>query len=169
MGISRLKSGTQALTGNPPTDFAIQPTARRVARPCVAPRCRGATDDEIAQALHREGAANWFLFVEPLRVWRSTSPNSGPNRTLPSRCGCWSMATSRRRSGSCWSSIISILILPAALYQTFAPDETRRITSKLEFHYTPSMAVDSIWPNANSRSWRLSAWIAGFPISAPCV
>lgn len=26
---------------------------------------------------------------------------------------------------------------PAALYQTFAPEEARRLTKKLEFHYTP--------------------------------
>lgn len=26
---------------------------------------------------------------------------------------------------------------PAALYQTFAPEEARRLTQKLEFHYTP--------------------------------
>ncbi len=26
---------------------------------------------------------------------------------------------------------------PAALYQTFPPEQARRILSKLEFHYTP--------------------------------
>ena len=35
----------------------------------------------------------------------------------------------------------------ASLYETFAPQEARRIAKKLEFHYTPSMAVGSIWPS----------------------
>lgn len=28
---------------------------------------------------------------------------------------------------------------PAALYQTFSPEEARRLTQKLEFHYTPKL------------------------------
>jgi hypothetical protein len=33
---------------------------------------------------------------------------------------------------------------PAAFYQTFAPEEARRLTQKLEFHYTP---VHGSWLN----------------------
>lgn len=35
---------------------------------------------------------------------------------------------------------------PASLYQAFAPEEARRITKKLEFHYTPKHAS---WLNMN--------------------
>ena len=40
----------------------------------------------------------------------------------------------------------------ASLYQTFPSGEARRIARKLEFHYTPSMAVGSTWRKSNSAS-----------------
>ncbi len=39
---------------------------------------------------------------------------------------------------------------PAALYQTFAPDEARRLTQKLEFHYTPKHGS---WLNMGEIAW----------------
>ncbi len=39
---------------------------------------------------------------------------------------------------------------PAALYQTFAPEEARRLTQKLEFHYTPKHGS---WLNMVEIEW----------------
>jgi transposase len=39
---------------------------------------------------------------------------------------------------------------PAALYQTFPPDEARRLTRKLEFHYTPKHGS---WLNMAEIEW----------------
>ncbi len=39
---------------------------------------------------------------------------------------------------------------PAALYQTFAPEEARRLTQKLEFHYTPKHGS---WLNMAEIEW----------------
>jgi len=45
---------------------------------------------------------------------------------------------------------------PSGLVQRFSPPEARRITRKLEFHYTRSMAVGSIWPSVSLRCWPAS-------------
>ncbi len=34
---------------------------------------------------------------------------------------------------------------PSSLYEAFAPEKARRILRKLEFHFTPSMVLGSIW------------------------
>jgi transposase len=86
----------------------------------------------------RAGTANLFLFVQPLRGWRQVNVTA-------------------RRTGSDFASQMQELVdvhfpqaevirlvvdnlnthTPAALYETFAPAEARRLTRKLEFHYTP--------------------------------
>ena len=86
----------------------------------------------------REGTANLFLFVQPLRGWRQVN------------------VTQQRTKQDCAQQMrllvdgyfpaaerIRLVVdnlnthTPAALYETFAPAEARRITRKLEFHYTP--------------------------------
>jgi hypothetical protein len=64
---------------------------------------------------------------------------------------------------------------PAALYEAFAPTEARRITRKLEFHYTPphgswlnmaecefavlaTQCLDRRIPDANTLSREIAAW-----------
>jgi transposase len=86
----------------------------------------------------REGTANLFLFVQPLRGWRHVNVTA-------------------RRTKQDFAQQMQLLVdvyfptaervrlvvdnlnthTPAALYETFAPAEARRITRKLEFHYTP--------------------------------
>ena len=86
----------------------------------------------------REGTANLFLFVQPLRGWRHVNVTA-------------------RRTQQDFAQQMQLLVdvyfptaervrlvvdnlnthTPAALYETFAPAEARRITRKLEFHYTP--------------------------------
>ena len=41
---------------------------------------------------------------------------------------------------------------PAALYQTFSPEEARRLTQKLEFHYTPKHGS---WLNMAEIEWSI--------------
>jgi DDE superfamily endonuclease len=54
---------------------------------------------------------------------------------LPSRT--WSTSTTPTPSGSCWSKTTPNTHTPASLYAAFAPAEARRLTGKLELHYTP--------------------------------
>lgn len=86
----------------------------------------------------REGTANLFLFVQPLRGWRQVN-----------------VTARRTASDFAWqmqelvdvhfphAEVIRLVIdnlnthTPAAFYETFAPAEARRLTRKLEFHYTP--------------------------------
>jgi DDE superfamily endonuclease len=86
----------------------------------------------------RQGTANLFLFVQPLRGWRQVNVTA-------------------RRTKQDFAQQMHLLVdiyfpeadrirlvvdnlnthTPAALYEAFAPAEARRITRKLEFHYTP--------------------------------
>lgn len=86
----------------------------------------------------REGTANLFLFIQPLRGWchvnitqqRTKHDFAQQMRLLVDQY----FPTAER---------IRLVVdnlnthTPAALYATFAPVEARRITRKLEFHYTP--------------------------------
>jgi hypothetical protein len=86
----------------------------------------------------RNGSVNLFLQVEPLRGWRQVH------------------VTARRTSRDFAEELRSlvdedypqaeVIVLitdnlnthsPACLYEAFAPEEARRIASKLEWHYTP--------------------------------
>lgn len=86
----------------------------------------------------REGTANLFLFVHPLQGWRQV--NVTKRRTTQDFAqqmrllvdGYFPMAERIRL-------VVDNLNThtPASLYETFSPAEARRITRKLEFHYTP--------------------------------
>ena len=86
----------------------------------------------------REGTANLFLFVQPLRGWRHV--NVTPRRTASD------FADQMRELVDVHfpqAEVIRLVVdnlnthTPAALYETFPPAEARRLTRKLEFHYTP--------------------------------
>jgi DDE superfamily endonuclease len=86
----------------------------------------------------REGTANLFLFVQPLRGWRHV--NVTAHRTKHD------FAVQMQELVDVHfpeADMIRLVVdnlnthTPAALYETFAPAEARRITRKLEFHYTP--------------------------------
>jgi hypothetical protein len=86
----------------------------------------------------RNGARNLFIFSEPLMGWRH-------------------IKVTKRRTKRDWARCMQQLVdelfpeaervrvvvdnlnthTPAALYETFAPTEARRLLEKLEFHYTP--------------------------------
>ncbi len=86
----------------------------------------------------REGVANLFLFVQPLCGWRHV--NVTPRRTKSD----FALQMRELVDVHCPEAEVIKLVVdnlnthtPAALYETFAPGEARRITRKLEFHYTP--------------------------------
>jgi hypothetical protein len=87
----------------------------------------------------RNGTANLFVLCQPLAGWRTVK------------------ATTQRKKidfAVCMQELVDVhfpdaevirVVLdnlnthtPAALYETFAPAEARRILCKLEFHYTPA-------------------------------
>jgi hypothetical protein len=117
----------------------------------------------------REGTANLFLFVQPLRGWRHV--NVTKQRTKQDFAQQMRLLVDQYFPTA---ERIRLVVdnlnthTPAALYGAFPPDEARRITRKLEFHYPPSMAVGSIWPSASWPFWPASVWIAAFRTSKPC-
>jgi hypothetical protein len=86
----------------------------------------------------REGTANLFLFVQPLRGWRHV--NVTKQRTKQDFAQQMRLLVDQYFPTA---ERIRLVVdnlnthTPAALYSTFPPDEARRITRKLEFHYTP--------------------------------
>ena len=86
----------------------------------------------------REGTANLFLFVQPLRGWRHV--NVTARRTK------YDFAMQMQELVDVHfpeADVIRLVVdhlnthTPAALYETFTPAEARRITRKLAWHYTP--------------------------------
>ena len=86
----------------------------------------------------REGTANLFLFVQPLCGWRHV--NVTPRRTKGDFARQMQELVDVHFPEA---DVIKLVVdnlnthTPAALYETFTPAEARRITRKLEFHYTP--------------------------------
>jgi hypothetical protein len=86
----------------------------------------------------REGTANLFLFVQPLRGWRHVNVTTQRTKQdfaqqMRLLVDVYFPTADRVR----WVVDNLNTHTPAALYGVFAPAEARRITQKLEFHYTP--------------------------------
>jgi transposase len=86
----------------------------------------------------REGTANLFLFVQPWRGWRHV--NVTARRTKAD----FAVQMQELVDVHFPQAVVIRLVLdnlnthtPAALYETLAPAEARRLTRKLDFHYTP--------------------------------
>lgn len=86
----------------------------------------------------REGRCNLFLIFQPLAGWRHGEVTE--RRT--SEDFAWQMKGLVDEVFP-EAEVIRVVLdnlnthTPAALYQTFPPEEARRLTRKLEFHYTP--------------------------------
>ena len=86
----------------------------------------------------RNGTANLFLFCEPQVGWRHIEVTA--RRTMPDFAHQMRWLVDERYPEA---DLIRITMdqlnthKPASLYETFAPEEARRILRKLEFHYTP--------------------------------
>jgi len=93
---------------------------------------------EITSEYKREGTANLFLFVQPLLGWRQV--NVTARRTKQDFAGQMKLLVDVYFPDA---KSIRLVVdnlnthTPAALYEAFAPAEARRITRRLEFHYTP--------------------------------
>jgi hypothetical protein len=86
----------------------------------------------------REGTANLFLFVQPLRGWRQG------NVTARRTASDFAHQRQELVDGHFPQAEVIRLVVdnlnthtPAACYDTFAPAEARRLTRKLELHSTP--------------------------------
>jgi hypothetical protein len=89
----------------------------------------------------REGTANIFLFVEPLTGRRHLAVTERRTRVDFAR-------QMRRLCEELYPEAEVIRVVldnlnthgPASLYEAFPPEEARRLTKRLEFHYTPKHA-----------------------------
>jgi len=86
----------------------------------------------------RNGTANLFVFCEPQAGWRHLEVTE--RRTMPDFAHQMKWLVDERYPQA---EVIRLVLdqlnthKPASLYETFAPEEARRILRKLEFHYTP--------------------------------
>ena len=91
-------------------------------------------DDEYA----RGGVCNLFLVTEPLRGWRHVTVSDRRTRTDFAHCIKELVDVHYPQA----EKIVLVMDhlnthTPASLYEAFPPDEARRLTAKLEIHYTP--------------------------------
>ncbi len=86
----------------------------------------------------RNGTRNLFLHFEPGRGWRHVAVTE--HRTLPDFAWQMKWLADEVHPGA---DLIRVVLdnlnthRPAALYETFTPEEARRLVKRLEFHYTP--------------------------------
>jgi hypothetical protein len=86
----------------------------------------------------REGTCNLFGFFQPKTGWRHLKVT--PHRTNQDFALCLQDLVDVLFP---FSDFIRVVLdnlnthTPAALYQTFPPEEARRILNRLQFHYTP--------------------------------
>jgi len=86
----------------------------------------------------RRGTCNLFVVFQPLTGWRKVTVTE--RRTSEDFARQMKMLVDEIFPEA---EVIRVVLdnlnthTPAALYQTFPPEEARRLTRKLEFHYTP--------------------------------
>ena len=86
----------------------------------------------------RNGVCNLFMFCEPKRGWRHVEVTD--QRTMKDFAHQMKWLVDE---GFPETERVRVVMdnlnthKPASLYETFAPEEARRILRKLEFHYTP--------------------------------
>ena len=103
----------------------------------------------------REGTANLFLFVQPLRGWRQvnvTSQRTKRDFAQQMRLLVDQYFPTAERIRRVVDNLNTHT--PAALYSVFVPAEARRITRQLEFHYTPKHGS---WLNRAECEWAVLA------------
>lgn len=86
----------------------------------------------------REGTCNLFAFFQPLQGWRHIKVTK--HRTSEDFALCMQYLVDVLFPEAAQIHLVLDNLnthTPAALYQTFPPEEALRILSKLEFHYTP--------------------------------
>jgi DDE superfamily endonuclease len=127
----------------------------------ICPRLpmRAGETEKFDHEYEREGVCNVFLAYEPLTGKHFTQVTA-------------------RRTKADWAYFVRDLIevqypkaekivlvmdnlnthTPASFYAVFPPEEARRLTEKLELHYTPKHGSwREYWPKLNSRCWLVLA------------
>jgi DDE superfamily endonuclease len=95
----------------------------------------------VAYEYVRNGTANVFMFFDAHRKWRHAKVND--RRANGDFAHCMRDLVDLHYPGA---KLIRVVLdnlsthTPSALYETFAPDEARRILRRLDFHYTPKHA-----------------------------
>jgi len=86
----------------------------------------------------RNGVCNLFLFFEPLLSWRHIQPTLHRKSQDFAHCMRW-LVDVVHPEADCIHVVLDNLNIHAAasLYETFQPQEARRILNKLRFHHTP--------------------------------
>jgi hypothetical protein len=86
----------------------------------------------------RNGSCNLFMFLDPDAGWRHVSVTARRTKQDFAQQMKW-LADERYPDAERIRVVLDNLNThrPAALYETFPPDEARRILRRLEFHYTP--------------------------------
>jgi hypothetical protein len=86
----------------------------------------------------RRGTCNIFMFCEPLRGWRHVRVTQQRTRVD------WAFALRTLLDTEYQQAERVVLVMdnlnthsPASFYEAFAPQEARRLTERLELHYTP--------------------------------
>ena len=89
----------------------------------------------------RNGTANVFMFLDAHRKWRHAKVTDRRANSDFAIC-MRDLADEHYPSADCIRVVLDNLSThtPAALYDTFPPEEARRILRRLEFHYTPKHA-----------------------------
>jgi len=89
----------------------------------------------------RQGTRNLFMFFEPLANWRHVEVTLQRTQQDFAYQMQW-LADVRYPDAACVHIVLDNLNThtEAALYQTFPPEEARRILNKLRFHFTPKHA-----------------------------
>lgn len=95
----------------------------------------------------REGMCNLFCFFAPHERWRHVDATEHRTAVDFAHEMKW-LVDERYPEAEVIRLVVDNLNIhsPASLYQAFSPEEARRITKKLEFHYTPKHAS---WLNMN--------------------
>lgn len=86
----------------------------------------------------RNGVWNLFMFSEPLAGWRHVEVTE--RRTKQDYAKQMKYLVDVRYPDAQWIIVVHDQLNthdPSALYETFAPQEAKRILDKLEIHYTP--------------------------------
>ncbi len=89
----------------------------------------------------RKGTCNLFIFFEPHTGWRQI--NVTAQRTKQDFAHCMKELVDVHLPDALGIRLVLDNLnthTPAALYETFPPEEARRILRQLEFHYTPKHA-----------------------------
>lgn len=99
----------------------------------------------------RRGTANLFMLCCPLRGWRQV--NVTPQRTYQDVARQWRALVDVHFPRATEIRLVLDNLnthTPGALYETFSPDEAKRILKRLTFVYTPKHAS---WLNMAEMEW----------------